>query len=524
MSTTEDLTKDLSRIMQLAASDPHDIGPLLNYGLDWMLRLAPFDLVAVFLLESDHLVVKAARGPLADARVLRHAISLDKFTSIREALATCGPRLFYEEDHAHGEGDPFDGVLDFPHGHACMVIPLCFGGNAQGIITFDRERCGTYDSQTIQLVEIYAQVLAMAIHQAAQSQLLHQLMRESNERERILREEHQAGDLLSPLQSKNPAVRELGERARQVAPTPTPVLIHGETGTGKEGIAAFIHQWSERRRQPMVKLNCAAIPESLLESELFGVVKGAFTGAVKDRPGRFRMANGGTLFLDEIGELPLPLQAKLLRVIQEGTFEPVGSDRTIKVDVRILAATNVNLQEAIGERRFREDLYYRLNVFPVQLPPLRQRLEDLGPLCDSLLGRLGRRLGKPPLLLSENTLARLRQYSWPGNIRELGNLLERAAILARGSVLTPDLFDLSHSSDAKAGVGESPTPSADASAEAPMISLDEAQKRHIRMVLNRVNGKIYGPGGAAEILGLKPSTLQSRMKKLGLERKVHFEA
>lgn len=523
MTQTEDLTKDLQRMMHLAADEAHDLEPFLNFGLDWILRLAPVDLVTVLLLESDHLVVRAAKGPLADERVRRHAVSLRRFPSIREALNTCGPRIFDEHDHADGEGDLFDGVLDLPHGHACMVIPLCFGTQPQGILAFDRAQCGGYDRHTINLLEIFAQILAMALYQAEQSRLLHQLVQQAQERERLLAEDSGREDWLRPQASQSPKMRMMAHRIEQVAATPTPVLIRGETGTGKEGVAALIHELSERRKQPLVKINCAAIPENLLESEMFGVVRGAFTGAVKDRPGRFRMANGGTLFLDEIGEMPLPLQAKLLRVLQEGTFEPVGGDRTLKVDVRVVAATNVDLLQAIEAKTFREDLYYRLNVFPLELPPLRARLEDLPSLCETLLRRLAKRLGKSRLYLAEDVVTQLRHYPWPGNIRELGNVLERAAILAQGQVLTREHLDL-------AAVRE-PVPSAAATPSvagpAPdfigaALSLEEVQRRHIIAVLDQVDGKIYGAGGAAEVLELKPSTLQSRMKKLGIERKIQY--
>ncbi|CAM2005723.1 sigma 54-interacting transcriptional regulator [Acanthopleuribacter pedis] len=525
MTHTEDLTKDLQRMMHLAADEDHDLEPFLNFGLEWILRLAPVDLVTVLLLESEHLVVRAAKGSLADDRVRRHAVALSKFPSIQEALNACGPRVFEEHDHADGEGDLFDGVLDLPHGHACMVIPLCHGVQPQGILAFDRAQCGTYDKHTVQLLEIFAQILAMALYQAEQSQLLRTLVQQARERERLLVEDAGGDDWLTPKASKSAAMRMLAHRIEQVAATPTPVLIRGETGTGKEGVAALIHAAGERRRQPLIKINCAAIPENLLESEMFGVVRGAFTGAVKDRPGRFRMANGGTLFLDEIGEMPLSLQAKLLRVLQEGTFEPVGGDRTIKVDVRVVAATNVDLLKAIEAKTFREDLYYRLNVFPIELPPLRERLDDLPSLCETLLRRLSKRLGKGRLYLADDVLAQLVRYPWPGNIRELGNVLERAVILAQGQVITCKDLDLSART---AGLTKSPSPAV-AVAPAPdyiggAMTLDEVQRRHIIAILEQVDGKIYGGGGAAELLAMKPSTLQSRMKKLGIERRVQFSS
>ncbi|HJL27575.1 MAG TPA: sigma 54-interacting transcriptional regulator, partial [Polyangiaceae bacterium LLY-WYZ-15_(1-7)] len=308
--------------------------------------------------------------------------------------------------------------------------------------------------------------------------------------------------------SSSPSVRKIVTRAKQVASTRTPVLITGETGTGKERLARAIHLWSERREQPFVTINCAAIPETLIESELFGHVKGAFTGATRDRPGRFQVANGGTLLLDEIGELPLALQAKLLRVLQEGTFQPVGSDQTRRVDVRVLAATHVDLEAAARKGRFREDLYYRLAVFPLQLPPLRERLEDLPALVEAMLDEQARRTGRRARA-DADLVARLRSYDWPGNLRELANVLERASILSPDGRLRLGDLDLPRR--------VAPLPPS-RSSDGALPTLDEVQRQHVARVLKRTDGKIYGDDGAAALLGLKPSTLQSRMKKLGLDR------
>jgi transcriptional regulator with GAF, ATPase, and Fis domain len=259
-------------------------------------------------------------------------------------------------------------------------------------------------------------------------------------------------------------------------------------------------------------MNCAAIPENLLEPELFGVVKGAFTGAVASRPGRFQTANGGTLLLDEIGELTMPLQAKLLRVLQEGTFEPVGSDRTVRVDVRILAATHVDLEKAIAKGRFREDLYYRLAVFPLELPPLRERMEDLPSIAAALIDRLASRANRRGRFkLGDDALAVLRGYRWPGNIRELANVLERAMILSPTTTLHASSIDLGPRANAH-DIQRSSTSSHVAR------TLEEVERDHIRATLARTKGKLYGQDGAAALLGLKPSTLQSRMKKLGVRR------
>jgi transcriptional regulator with GAF, ATPase, and Fis domain len=505
-----DLTHDVKDLVRIAA-EGDGLDDLLRRGLDWLARIAPYDLATVFLLDGSRLVARAARGPLADDRVRHHALALADFPTIREALETRRARAFTEDDHATGDGDPFDGVLDLPHGHSCMVAPLCAGERCYGILALDRAECEPYPPGVVNLVEVYAQILAIAVAGSEQKATLERLHRQDHEHAKEL-EAQLAGSSVGLFEgSTSLAMREVAMRARQVAQTDTPVLILGETGTGKERLARAIHAWSARAEQPFVSINCAAIPAGLLESELFGHVKGAFTGATRDRPGRFVLANGGTLLLDEIGELPVELQAKLLRVVQEGVLEPVGSDRPVKVDVRILAATHVDLHRAIGERRFREDLYYRLSVFPLHLPPLRERLGDLASLCDALLQEQVQRTGRRGMRVTAKGLAKLAEYAWPGNVRELANVLERATILSTSRELGPSVLDVA------AGARPAALPAAAADAEpTTMASLDEVQRRHIRRVLETTRGRIYGPRGAARILGLKPSTLQSRMKKLGV--------
>jgi transcriptional regulator with GAF, ATPase, and Fis domain len=501
-----DLTRDLGELATLAAGD-EGLDDLLRRGLDWLLRIAPYDLATIFVLQGGKLVARAARGRLADDRVKRHSLALKDFPSLREALETRRARAFTEADHSHGDGDPFDGVLDLPHGHSCMVVPLYAGDQTLGVLTLDRAVCEPYPQKAVELVEVYGQILAAAIRSAERGSSMERLHRQDHEHAKLL-EQELAGESAGILEtSKSPAMRELQQRARQVALTDTPVLILGETGTGKERLARTLHAWSRRADQPFVAINCAAIPEGLIESELFGHVKGAFTGAARDRSGRFQMANGGTLFLDEIGDLPPALQPKLLRALQEGQLEPVGSDATVKVDVRILAATHVDIERAIAERRFREDLYYRLSVFPLRLPPLRERLEDLPRLCEVLLLEQARRTGRRGVKVTAEGLAKLQGHAWPGNLRELANVLERATILASGSRLGADVLDL-------------PAPRRDAGVPAPKLSaartLDDVQREHIERVLRATGGRIYGKEGAARLLGLPPSTLQSRMQKLGL--------
>jgi formate hydrogenlyase transcriptional activator len=502
-------------LLELASAEP-SITELLRRGLDWVTRIARFDLATLFLLKNARLVAVAARGPLANAQVRGHVLELSRFPQVRQALETRRARAFTEEDHT-GEGDPFDGVLDLPPGHSCMVVPLCSGERCYGVLTLDRAECETYAPSVVELVEVYGQILATALQSAEQRTVLERMHRQDREHTKLL-ESELGGDSEGILEtSLSPVMRDLARRARQVAETDTPVLLLGETGTGKERLARAIHRWSARADQPFVTLNCAAIPAGLLESELFGHVKGAFTGAIKDRAGRFQMAHRGTLLLDEIGELPVDLQAKLLRALQEKTFEPVGSDRVVRADVRILAATHVDLLQAISQRRFREDLYYRLSVFPLRLPPLRERREDLSQLCAFLLEEQARRTGRRGMRVTPQGLARLASYDWPGNLRELANVLERATILSPGLELGPQAFELP--TRAPAEVPEA-RPSVTASEEVPTLA--RVQREHILRVLSLTKGRIYGPGGAAELLGLKPSTLQSRMKKLGIARQDQF--
>jgi len=282
------------------------------------------------------------------------------------------------------------------------------------------------------------------------------------------------------------------------------VLITGETGTGKELVARALHNLSPRRGKALIKVNCAALPAGLIESELFGHEKGAFTGAIARKIGRFELAHGGTLFLDEIGDLPLELQPKLLRVLQEGEFERIGASHTITVDVRVIAATNRDLETAIRENRFRSDLYYRLNVFPIRLPPLRERTEDIPLLVRYLTLKYGPLLGKRISNVSPAIMKMLQTYSWPGNVRELENVIERATILSAGAELDLGWWPMTTGSTGRAGATR---------------TLEEVEREHILAVLELTGWRVSGERGAAGQLGLKPTTLEARMKKLGITRK-----
>jgi transcriptional regulator with GAF, ATPase, and Fis domain len=304
------------------------------------------------------------------------------------------------------------------------------------------------------------------------------------------------------------------QQVQLVAPTDATVLITGESGTGKELVARAIHEQSARSERTLVKLNCSAVPEGLFESEFFGHVKGAFTGALKDKPGRFELADGGTLFLDEIGEVPLAMQAKLLRVLQEQELERLGDTRTRKVNVRVIAASNRNLKKEVDEGRFRQDLFYRLSVFPIEVPPLRERREDVVPLAAHFIRQSARRMNRREPQISKAALDQLASYHWPGNVRELQNTIERAIILWRDGPLT---FDLPASQPA-----EIPGERAKSTGNAAPLTREELKRQEREAIINalkQTNGRVSGTGGAAALLGMKPSTLASRISSLGINRR-----
>jgi formate hydrogenlyase transcriptional activator len=327
-----------------------------------------------------------------------------------------------------------------------------------------------------------------------------------------LREEIRTQHNFNEIVGNSSPLLETLRKVERVAPTESTVLIVGETGTGKELFARAVHSRSRRSERPLVKVNCGAIAPGLVESELFGHVKGAFTGAIDKRVGRFELAHGGTIFLDEIGELPLDAQVKLLRVLQEQEFEPVGSSRTVRVSVRVIAATNRNVEQAVRDGRFRADLLYRLNVFPIEVPALRDRTGDIGLLVGFFATSLARRLGKPIQGFSARSMQRLTTYAWPGNVRELQNVVERAAIFAQGPVL-----ELESGTFGNAEAAQAPPAVSQRAAGAPGDrSLHEMERLHIIDVLKFTGGVVEGARGAATILGLHPNTLRSRMKKLGI--------
>jgi transcriptional regulator with GAF, ATPase, and Fis domain len=388
--------------------------------------------------------------------------------------------------------------------------PVLFRGELIGVLAvFLRAKGAPGHMDWLRLIVDH---LAGAITSARAFEEIQRLKTQLELENEYLRTEVLEAAAFGGIVGKSAALEAVLRQIELVAPTDSTVLITGESGVGKELVAREIYRRSARSERPMIRVNCASIPRELFESEFFGHVKGAFTGATRDRVGRFALADGGTIFLDEVGEIPPELQSKLLRVLQEGEYERLGDERSRKTDARVIAATNRDLRNAVDERSFREDLYYRLSVFPIEIPSLRRRPEDIPPLAAHFVRTLCRKLNRPEPRLTKALLMRLQAYDWPGNVRELHNVVERALITSPGTQLR---VDLPETTDPGAAARS-------ASAEEDLV-LTEAEmrrreKENLRRALRQTRGKIYGPEGAAELLGVKPTTLVSRIKKLGLER------
>jgi formate hydrogenlyase transcriptional activator len=397
-----------------------------------------------------------------------------------------------------------------PYGVQSMCwLPLTTARRRLGALVFTSMQPASYDRADMHFLQLIVNQVAIAVENALAFQeieaLKDKLAKEKAYLEEEVRSEQEFGDIIG----ESPALRCVLKKVATVAPTESTVLVCGETGTGKELIARAVHELSPRKGRTFVKLNCAAIPTGLLESELFGHEKGAFTGAISQKIGRFELANQGTLFLDEVGDIPLELQPKLLRVLQEQEFERLGSTRTIKVNVRLVAATNQDLSKMVAEGRFRNDLYYRLNVFPLLLPPLRERPDDIPRLVRHFTQRFARRMGKRIETVSTAVMEALARYPWPGNVRELQNVIERAVILSQGSTLMVSFADL------QVGPGQGATA---ATVRTAPVKLIEAEREHILSALAATGWVVGGAKGAATRLGMKRSTLQKKMLKLGICR------
>jgi formate hydrogenlyase transcriptional activator len=405
------------------------------------------------------------------------------------------------------------------------VVPLVFQGKCIGTLSLVSREKDRYSDEDAMFLQEVANQVTLAIQNMRSYEEIDSLKARLEKENVYLREELCAEHNFEEIVGNSPALLKALHAVDQVAPTDSTVLIYGETGTGKELVARAIHSRSARNGRALVNVNCSAISAGLVESELFGHMKGAFTGALERRIGRFELAHGGTIFLDEIGELSLETQVKLLRVLQEHEFEPVGSSRSLRVDVRVIAATNRNLSEAIQAGRFRSDLFYRLNVFPIELPPLRERRSDIPQLVAFCISRFSKRLGKKIEGVSRESMENLVNYPWPGNIRELQNVIERAVVLSVDPTLRLDreLMPVAASTKGMAAP-ETDAPDhrpADRNSPQPLLTLDEVDRNHILAALQHTGGVVDGPKGAARILNLHPNTLRHRMDKLGIKGPRH---
>ena len=497
LSILEASIRDLAALSALPA---HWIGreppEVVESLLDILVTLLRLDLAYARVDPTPGVVIEAGRSGGAAGQKLRRASveELGQAVSRLPALPT-----------AHTIRSPLDG-------ETMRVVALPLSSEAEGIVVTGSKRPNfpTGPESLLLRAVLNHATLWIRLQRDADRRRVDARLAETADPVSERNGGRRVGGLFGNIVGKSQVLADLLAQVDLVAPTDATVLILGESGTGKELFAREIHERSRRASGPLVKVNCSAIPRSMFESEFFGHVRGAFTGAVRDRPGRFKLAHKGTIFLDEVGELPLELQPKLLRVLQEGQYERVGDDTTRSTDVRVVAATNRDLGADVEAGRFREDLYYRLSVFPLRIPPLRDRTGDIAALAAYFAERAARDMGVPAPQLQEQHIAELTSYPWPGNVRELENVIERAVILARGGELRIDQILRPH---VKAtGVRAGP--------EVGEIVSDKEWRRRERLnllaALEKTSGRIYGPGGAAALLGVKPSTLQSRLRALGI--------
>ena len=454
---------------------------------------------------SLHLLATA--GPSRNPDGPRHRMPLDGPRLASEVMRTGTP--LHLPDVRLNERAMQDSVISElvrDRGAVGMAgYPLTYRGERLGVVGYVSRN--TISVEAFEMLGIFADQAAMAIKNAFLFRELERYKERLQIENAYLAEEIRADRGFEDLVGASPALKSVIRQVKQVAQVDTTVLLTGETGTGKELVARAIHGLSPRSSRPLIKMNCGAIPQGLVESELFGHERGAFTGALQRRIGRFELADKGTLFMDEVGELPLDTQIKLLRVLQEHELERVGGTRSINVDVRLVAATNRDLDAEVTAGRFRSDLYFRLNVFPIHIPPLRERPEDIPLLVRHFLAYFQRKLAKPIHGLTPGSMPELKRYAWPGNIRELQNVVERACVIARSPIVdAADALRMS-GDDAR-------------EAEEPIVTLEEAERNLVRRALAVTHGKVHGEGGAAALLGLNGNTLRSRMQKLGIGKHV----
>src|ERR1700719_3370434 len=476
-------------------------------------RVMGCDGVGITLPDSDHtrLRIYALDFPLKDESINEESlVPVDDDVAavvFRTGKLWCGSVQQARRLGMKDSGQPEVGTV--------CVLPLVSRGRVLGIFGVLKYQDNAFTGGDIEFLSQIGNQVAIAVENALAFGQIRELKDQLSKEKLYLEDEIRTEMNFAQIIGNSGSLRKVLKHVETVAPTDSTVLIYGETGTGKELIARAIHDLSPRRSKPFVKLNCAAIPTGLLESELFGHEKGAFTGAIAQRIGRFEVANGGTIFLDEIGEVPLELQTKLLRVLQEREFERLGSSRTLRTDARLIAATNRDLEEMVSEQKFRSDLFFRLNVFPVHVPPLREREGDIPLLVGHFAQQFSRRMNKAIETIPSTTMDALCRYHWPGNIRELQNVIARAVIISTGPALCVDVADLKISAG---HVAEKTTPPRSPRNGALQDVLEQSQRQHILKALSECNWVVAGPHGAAAHLGLKRSTLQLRMKKFGISR------
>jgi len=465
-------------------------------------RVIPHVLASLYLYDPDNEVVSrhALDSPGGKGLLQEGFVGPIDSTPAGPAIRTGKPALFDEDDLKRLQSDVGRLLLEEGVKSGCCV-PLKSHNRLLGTLNIASLHSGAFSQDDVDLLSQVANQIAIAVENALAYRQIEELKDKLNKEKLYLEDEIRTEYNFEEIIGESAALKRILKQVETVAPTDSTVLIQGETGTGKELIARAIHNLSKRRERTFVKMNCAAIPTGLLESELFGHERGAFTGAIAQKVGRFELAHGGTLFLDEVGDVPLELQSKLLRVLQEQEFERLGSNRTIRVDVRLVAATNRDLAQMVADKQFRSDLYYRFNVFPITAPSLRERPEDIPLLVRYFAQKYARLMNKQIETIPAGAMTALAKYHWPGNIRELENLIERSVILSQG----PDLH---------VPLGELKAPTAAALNGA--ATLEAAEREHILRVLRETKWVIGGPSGAATRLGMKRTTLQSKIRKLGI--------
>ncbi len=480
-----------------------DLQELLKAISKCLRRITHHEYISLSLFEpsNNHLRLHALDFPGSKGLVQKEMILPLDGTAAGEVFRTCEPLLVGPANYGRFQADIAHRFIEEGLKSAC-IVPLNSSNRTLGTLSLASRREGEFTQEDVDLLTQVANQVAIAVENALAYQQIDELKNRLAEEKLYLEEEIRTEHNFEEIIGESPALKSVLSQVETVAPTDSTVLIQGETGTGKELIARAIHNLSRRHERTFVKVNCAAIPTGLLESELFGHEKGAFTGAIAQKVGRFELAHLGTLFLDEVGDIPLELQPKLLRVLQEKEFERLGSTRTIRVDVRLVAATNRDLATMVAAGEFRNDLYYRLNVFPIRVPALRERAKDIPLLVRYFVHSYARRMNKLIDSIAAEDMETLTRYAWPGNIRELENLIERAVILSPGPVLR---------------IPEGQIPSRP-SALSESTTLEAAEREHILRILEQTNWVIAGPNGAAARLGMKRTTLQSKLKKLGISR------